>query len=561
MIFKIYKHLPITIRSKLILLIFLSMSVSIFETIGIASVLPILQLIINKETFRDLYFFKYINTNFQNIDFESLLFFLLALLVIFFFIKSLIIYFFYKFQQNIIFELRTYLSEKILKNYLTANYKYFFKKETSSMVRNVNQETNRFCSGIVSNLISLNTEIFLLLLIFSSSIFFGLINSLFGIGILFFISFIIMKFLRKKVLYWGKLRQYYDGKNLKILQEIFYNFKEIKLYERFTFFIKKFNKSHHKTCEADKRQGVLLQIPRIILELVSVISFVIILIVLITNYDPKIFLPILGVYAVAIFRIVPSVSRILTSIQNIRFDKPSLNVIYNEIKYSTKNKVNFQKINFKKSIVMKNVVFSYNNKSDLLKKINIKILKNSIFGIVGKTGSGKSTLIEILCGLLKPINGQIEVDGKPINIYENKKWLKKFSYVQQNIKLLDSTVKENIIFDKKNNVDYKLLKLAIKISCLDKVLKKLNLGINTKIGDLGKKLSGGERQRIGIARAIYNKSQIILLDEATNALDETTERDILYNIKKHCTDQTIIFITHKVNNLKFCNNYINLDAS
>ena len=561
MIFKIYKHLPITIRSKLILLIFLSMSVSIFETIGIASVLPILQLIINKETFRDLYFFKYINTNFQNIDFESLLFFLLALLVIFFFIKSLIIYFFYKFQQNIIFELRTYLSEKILKNYLTANYKYFFKKETSSMVRNVNQETNRFCSGIVSNLISLNTEIFLLLLIFSSSIFFGLINSLFGIGILFFISFIIMKFLRKKVLYWGKLRQYYDGKNLKILQEIFYNFKEIKLYERFTFFIKKFNKSHHKTCEADKRQGVLLQIPRIILELVSVISFVIILIVLITNYDPKIFLPILGVYAVAIFRIVPSVSRILTSIQNIRFDKPSLNVIYNEIKYSTKNKVNFQKINFKKSIVMKNVVFYYNNKSDLLKKINIKILKNSIFGIVGKTGSGKSTLIEILCGLLKPINGQIEVDGKPINIYENKKWLKKFSYVQQNIKLLDSTVKENIIFDKKNNVDYKLLKLAIKISCLDKVLKKLNLGINTKIGDLGKKLSGGERQRIGIARAIYNKSQIILLDEATNALDETTERDILYNIKKHCTDQTIIFITHKVNNLKFCNNYINLDAS
>jgi ATP-binding cassette subfamily B protein len=537
------------------------MSVSIFETIGIASVLPILQLIINKETFRDLYFFKYINTNFQNIDFESLLFFLLALLVIFFFIKSLIIYFFYKFQQNIIFELRTYLSEKILKNYLTANYKYFFKKETSSMVRNVNQETNRFCSGIVSNLISLNTEIFLLLLIFSSSIFFGLINSLFGIGILFFISFIIMKFLRKKVLYWGKLRQYYDGKNLKILQEIFYNFKEIKLYERFTFFIKKFNKSHHKTCEADKRQGVLLQIPRIILELVSVISFVIILIVLITNYDPKIFLPILGVYAVAIFRIVPSVSRILTSIQNIRFDKPSLNVIYNEIKYSTKNKVNFQKINFKKSIVMKNVVFYYNNKSDLLKKINIKILKNSIFGIVGKTGSGKSTLIEILCGLLKPINGQIEVDGKPINIYENKKWLKKFSYVQQNIKLLDSTVKENIIFDKKNNVDYKLLKLAIKISCLDKVLKKLNLGINTKIGDLGKKLSGGERQRIGIARAIYNKSQIILLDEATNALDETTERDILYNIKKHCTDQTIIFITHKVNNLKFCNNYINLDAS
>ena len=561
MIFKIYKHLPITIRSKLILLIFLSMSVSIFETIGIASVLPILQLIINKETFRDLYFFKYINTNFQNIDFESLLFFLLALLVIFFFIKSLIIYFFYKFQQNIIFELRTYLSEKILKNYLTANYKYFFKKETSSMVRNVNQETNRFCSGIVSNLISLNTEIFLLLLIFSSSIFFGLINSLFGIGILFFISFIIMKFLRKKVLYWGKLRQYYDGKNLKILQEIFYNFKEIKLYERFTFFIKKFNKSHHKTCEADKRQGVLLQIPRIILELVSVISFVIILIVLITNYDPKIFLPILGVYAVAIFRIVPSVSRILTSIQNIRFDKPSLNVIYNEIKYSTKNKVNFQKINFKKSIVMKNVVFYYNNKSDLLKKINIKILKNSIFGIVGKTGSGKSTLIEILCGLLKPINGQIEVDGKPINIYENKKWLKKFSYVQQNIKLLDSTVKENIIFDKKNNVDYKLLKLAIKISCLDKVLKKLNLGINTKIGDLGKKLSGGERQRRGIARAIYNKSQIILLDEATNALDETTERDILYNIKKHCTDQTIIFITHKVNNLKFCNNYINLDAS
>ena len=559
MIFSIYKVLPIKIRTRLILLIFFSILVSLIESISIASVLPVLQLILNKENFEDLYFLKYLTANFQNIEYEKLLFILLSLLVFFFFIKAIIIYLFYRFHQKTIFDLRTYLSSKILKNYLQTKYKYFFLKETSNMIRNVNQETNLFCTGIISNLISLNTEIFLLILLFISSVFLGLTSSLIGIGFLFFVSFIIMKILKKRILHWGKLRQIYDGKNLKILQEIFNNFKEIKLYARFGIFIKRFNSSHHKTCEADLRQGLLLQIPRIILELVSIISFSIVLIVLVSKYDPGVYLPILGVFTVAIFRIVPSISRILTSLQNIRFNKPSLNVVYNETKFEDQKEVSSKKIKFNKSIILENINFYHKRGNNLLNNININIAKNSLYGIVGKTGSGKSTLIEILCGLLRPINGQIKVDGTALNIYENKNWLHKFSYVQQNTKLLDASVKENIIFDRLINVDHNLLKLVIKITCLDEVIKKLNRGINTKIGDLGKKLSGGERQRIGIARAIYNKSEIILLDEATNALDEITEKNILKNLKKYCNDQTIIFITHKLKNLEFCNNFINLD--
>ena len=267
-------------------------------------------------------------------------------------------------------------------------------------------------------------------------------------------------------------------------------------------------------------------------------------------------MPILGVYAVALFRLVPSVSRIVTSVQNIRFDLPALDQIYNEVKKLNKTTNNVKsKFIFNNEIIFKNVSFSYpGHKREILKNINLKIKKNTVTGIFGPTGSGKTTLVEIFSGLLKPSHGVILVDNKKNSNYSSI--LKKISYVPQTVNLIDDTFKQNIVFGL-NKIDIQLFKYSLKVSCLDTFVKKIK-NYNTNMGEFGKKISGGEKQRVGIARALYKNSEILILDEATSALDLKTEKKLLKNLKQNCKNKTILFITHKKENLVYCDNIVKL---
>jgi ABC-type bacteriocin/lantibiotic exporter with double-glycine peptidase domain len=266
-------------------------------------------------------------------------------------------------------------------------------------------------------------------------------------------------------------------------------------------------------------------------------------------------MPILGVYAVALFRIAPSISRLVTSVQNIRYDIPALTQIYKEITHLQNKKIKNYNSNFsfQNEIVFKDISFSYpGSNREALSKVNLNIKKNSINGIFGPTGSGKTTLVEIFSGFLMPSKGQIIVDQKKIKNYSTI--LKKISYVPQNVNLINDTFKQNIIFGS-GRIDKTHFRKCINISCLNTFTKKIK-NYNMNMGEFGKKISGGEKQRIGIARALYKKSEILILDEATNALDLKTEKKLLKNLKIYCKNITVIFITHKKENLSICGNVI-----
>jgi ABC-type bacteriocin/lantibiotic exporter with double-glycine peptidase domain len=267
----------------------------------------------------------------------------------------------------------------------------------------------------------------------------------------------------------------------------------------------------------------------------------------------------LGIYAIALFRLLPSSNKILNCLNMLKFNISSTHKILNEIKsfnhslISNSNKVKFQNFIFNEKITLEKVNFTYESSNKvILDDINLTIRKNEIIGISGASGSGKSTLLNIICFLLAPTSGKILIDDMPIE-YIYKSYQLKIGYVSQKIYLIDDTFIQNIIFGvDKVNYDYNLFKDVIAKLDLIKVLDNLPLKENTIIGERGSKFSGGQQQRIGIARALYKNPEILILDEATNALDEKSEKEILNTVCNLKDNLTIILVSHKKTVLDFC---------
>jgi ABC-type bacteriocin/lantibiotic exporter with double-glycine peptidase domain len=306
--------------------------------------------------------------------------------------------------------------------------------------------------------------------------------------------------------------------------------------------------------------------PRQLLELASIFLLGIIVYINIFNEGAsfeKLILT-LTFYIIAFSRILPSINRITLSYNFIVYSEVVIERVYEEaiVKSfkSNKSEINYGPIEFKESIELKNIHFKYeNSKKDILKNINLKIDKNDILGISGGSGTGKTTLVNLLLGLLEPNKGDILIDGKIINNIDSFQSI--VGYVPQDCLILDDSLVNNIVFGQNNNIiDINRIEYCIQASGLNNFLESLNDGLETNLGEDGSKISGGQKQRIGLARALYSDPKVIVLDEATNALDKKTELEILKTIKKLREKTTIIIISHDDKTLKICNNRFNLKA-
>ena len=306
---------------------------------------------------------------------------------------------------------------------------------------------------------------------------------------------------------------------------------------------------------------MLNSLPKLIIEFfIVILVFSILALLKYFNYSPEAILSYLAILMAAFIRIYPSISKISVAFININFYKPSVDLLFEQIIFEKKsNKIDdpVNKLKLNSSIIVKNVSFSYPGSQNLiLDNVTFEIKKGEKIGIMGETGSGKSTLINIMVGLLSPnIGGSVEVDG--VNIHSNSKgWFEQIGYVTQNVFLNNSSIKNNIVFYKSTIEDKKIIE-AIKGAQLEKFLLSENNNLNFIIADDGKNLSGGQRQRVGIARALYKDPDLLIFDEATSSLDEKTEKnflDIVNNIK----NKTIIIISHKKSTLKNCNRILQL---
>ena len=391
--------------------------------------------------------------------------------------------------------------------------------------------------------------------------------------LLFLLLTTVYYFLLKKRIYnYGLIRQQETASKIKILTETFNGIKDIKLKSIENFFIKIYDTAIHKFINASYKQGTLNELPKIIIELIFIFTIVIIVLIsLFISYDLQKILPLLGFYVAASFKLMPCLSKILTNFQNIQSMKVSAELLNKEFSlnkdYESVKMKEITNFKFKNEIKLNNISFSY-NKTDTHENAEIKkilnnfshaIKKETCVGIIGKSGKGKSTIVDLITGILSPNEGEVLVDQQ--NIKNNiKGWQKCIGYVSQNIFLSDSTIKSNIALGiEPNKIDQNVLIKSAEDAKILSFINNLKDGFETQVGEKGVKLSGGQKQRLAIARELYRKPSLLILDEATSGLDIETENEILKGLEKIKKEITIIIVSHRENTVKNCDKIIDID--
>ena len=544
----------------IIILLFIGM---LFEMASIGIIIPMLTVLLdsnfsinNPELFT---IFRNMGLNSHNQVIE----FLLYVMLIIYLLKTLFMSFLNWKQAFFSAEISSSTSAKIYSIYLNQKYSFHLSRNSNELTRNIIGEAQQF-SELLKAIITLSIE---LVAVTGIAVVLLIQEPLGSIIIFLFILFfsLIMQVLTKpKLLRWGSMRQYHDGLMKKKLAHGLLGIKNIKLKANESFFLNEFNFHNYKRVKFIAKQYALTFFPRLYLEFLAVVGLVVyILFSINSSIRPELLLPTIGLFMAAAFRILPSANRILGALQFIRFSKPVIDIIYDELNLNKSNSDKTKKIDknllFNKKIELKDIDYSYEgSKENVLKKINLTINKGESIGIIGQSGSGKSTLVDILLGLLIPTSGIIELDGALIP--KNKLlWKSNVGYVPQSIFLSDDTIRKNIAFGVlEENIDSDNIERAIISAQLTDFINDLPDGINTIVGEQGDRISGGQKQRIGLARALYHDPSLLILDEATSALDTQTEKLIMKTVFSLSDSKTIIIVAHRLSTLDNCTKIISL---
>ena len=541
-------------RKGFIILIFLLFVGMVFELFGLGILLPVLT-IISDPNFIDtnIYLVK-IADIFELEKHSDFIMFDLISLIVFYLIKTVFLVILSFIQNRFLSNVISETAKTLFSKYLGLPYDFFLKRNSSSLIKNFQVELHNYWNFWVA-LLALLTEI-LFLISFAAVLIYiepvGTISTVIFLGI---ISISIYQITKSKLKLWGVKREESDTIISQTLTETFGSIKDIMLLDKSIFFKKVFNDSMSLKTRVWSNSATISVFPKFIFEFIAVLSLALFIILqLYQGIDVKIIIPVLGVFVASTFKIIPSLNRILSSFQTLKFNYPSIDIYYNEFKISNQNFDNKAETNipFNHSIEIVDLSFGFDKSVSLvLKELKLIIDKGEKIGIVGSSGSGKSTLIDLLMGLYPPLKGEIKYDGT--DIFKNiKNWQKNIGYVPQDIFLLDDSIKNNICFGITNSeIDEDKLQKAIYDSQLQDFINNLENGIETKVGERGVQISGGQRQRIGIARALYNNPNILILDEATSALDNKTEKELINSVR-NLKDKTVIMIAHRLTTLVDC---------
>ncbi len=560
--FKNFKILCVKKNFNSLLLLFLGLIIAaIFELVGIGSI-PIFVMIITDIDLLKTKLPEFINIDFiNNLNTDNLVILGAVALTIIFLIKNLYLSFIIYFQGVVFKDLRINLSSKLFSLYTNTVYSFHLQNNPAILLRNIEGEASRAIT-VIQSIVNLFKEILVLLVVFLLLLFADPIISCFAFLFLSIFVGIFYLFTNKKIHFNGKLIQSIRGEQMKHINHTFGAIKEVKILNKENFLYKIFLKNVNIFEKAYLSNYFLSSLPRLFLEVI-VISTLILIATIFIQFDRDIgsMIPLLSLLVIAAVRLMPSFNTISTSLAKIRDLSPAFNLVAEEItklenskneETSIKN-INLEKIKFEKNIEFKEVFFQYQNSDKLaLEKLNVHIKAGSKIGIIGNSGAGKSTFVDLILGLLTPSKGQIKSDEKNINV-NLKSWQSLISYVPQDIYLLDDTIQNNIAFGiNKDTFNEKTFQNAVQISQLSEFIDDLKFGKETMIGNRGVRLSGGQRQRIGIARALYNHKKILILDEATNSLDLINEKKIIENIFSMDMKKTLIMIAHRHETVKHC---------
>ena len=535
-----------------------SFSVMFFEIFSLALIFPAIGFLIGEDIsesnpFMKTDFAKFIFITFRDLDLKILIIYFLLFFGFMYLTKVFITLLFGWLNSRFAYNVRSYLAIRINQLYINQPFSFHVSNNSSKIIHNLTQEINVIAQGCNSLLIFI-TEIAVLL----GLVTFFFIYQPFLTIILFAIllpALLVFRQLKKLVAKLSLIRQKHDRRSIFLLSQIFSGIKELAIVNKSKIFSDKFEFNIKKSSMANSVNSFIAHVPRNALELFLIIGIIIICIFLPfdeTNFKKEI-IKIMAAFAVASFRIMPAMTRIVVAVNVMSFMFPvlnSFNTLYKNLKKNEKKQKFRKKIDFE-NINISRLSFRY-EKKEIFKSLSIKIKKNEKLGIIGESGSGKTTLINIFLGLLKPEKGSITLTDKHGKNISNIEDLK-MSHVPQEVFMFDDTLINNICIPGNNKIDYKLLSRIIKQADLTNVIKKFPKGLKSKMGERGSKISGGQKQRIGIARAIYFSPTVLIFDEPTSALDKENEKRIISDLYKLSSKNSIIIVTHKLSILENCN--------
>ncbi|MGL5874470.1 MAG: ABC transporter ATP-binding protein [Xenococcaceae cyanobacterium] len=550
-------------RKALLGMLFLFVFVSILETLGAGSIGPFIALATDPDSIDRNQWLRSIYDWF-NLDSKSQFLMLIGLLVIaIFYLKAFLSFNIQKYIFEFGFNQQGELSSKLMRAYLAAPYTFHLNRNSANLIQNLIGESERFSTGLMMPLLTSISNVLIisalvLLLVKTDAM---AITIIFGILL---ISLALFHSFRDRIARWGKEGSEARTEMIRSINHSLGALKETRVIGCESYFEHQVRQQIDKYALSSSLALGFSNLPRYVIE-AFLITFLIgftFLFISLDRGNTKNLSSVLGIFALASIRLLPATGNLMTSINVIRYNSNSLDRLYLDLKELEPEKTDRSEVlarspkstlSYADRIVLDNVTYSYpNSDREALAGISLTIKKGESIGLIGKSGAGKTTLVDVLLGLLTPQNGDITVDG--VSIYKDlRSWQNTIAYVPQSIFLIDDTLTNNIAFGvSEEEIDRQKLRKAIAAAQLNELIEQLPQGMNTMVGERGVMLSGGQRQRVGIARALYHERNIIIFDEATAALDSETENLVTKAIASLSGTKTMIIIAHRLSTLKHC---------
>lgn len=546
-------------KMKLVGLAILMVIGSVLELLAVAVFNPFIEVLMQTSSIEDDSFLKLFFAHIHLNGIEQYLVVLSALIAVIYLVKNIYL----SFLQNVIlsfsYTTRMNLATRLLTTYMNEPYTFHLSKNIAEMQRCLQSDTSQFMTLISSGLqltVEMVTCLALAAYLFHTS---HSITVVIGVLLLMCIGlfFIISKKVSSRL---GRQNEHYNAKLFQWINQSLGGIKELKILQREEYFIDSYKTNYKKLIWGARVNELIAALPKYIVETVAMVGlvFAIIIKLLFGHGALETFIPQIAVFAVAAFRLLPSVGRVNAYINSIMYNKASLDMIYDDLKEIDSEPVQEiewqgkkEKWIFTKGVTVEHVSYHYPDSDvEVLHDISLEIPKGKTVALIGPSGAGKTTLADIILGLLPPVSGVVRMDQH--NVYENlRSWREKLGYIPQSIYLSDDTIRNNVAFGiYEAQIDDNAIWKALEKAQLKEFVQGLEKGLDTYVGDRGVRLSGGQRQRIGIARALYHDPEILVLDEATSALDSSTEQAVMESIESLQGLKTMIIIAHRLTTIK-----------
>ena len=458
------------------------------------------------------------------------------------------------------------LSSRLYNYYMYQPWLFHASGSSTQLTSQISQECDRITTSIIKPLMQMNAKLVMATMMAVAIFIYNPMVALAG-SVIFAVAYMLLyRIVRRRLIRNGKGITKAQRTRFKLMSEGFGGIKDALLLGRQSVFTERFDMASSRLARAQGTNQAMGQVPRYAMELVAFCSVILLILYLLAAYEGDLgsILPVLSVYALAGFKLLPAFQQVYTSISNIRGNLAAFDTLRDDLRASSQTSQKSRSVSLnekqdnqwrpRQSIQLKDVTFTYPGKEEpALKNLTMEIPANQVIGLVGASGSGKSTAIDLLLGLLESQQGALMVDGIPVTDGNRRAWQNSLGFVPQAIFLADTSIRENIAFGlPPEAIEEENVKRAASMAHLDELIAELPNGLDTRVGERGVQLSGGQRQRIGIARALYNDADVLILDEATSALDGITEKLIMDAIHDFSGKKTIVMIAHRLATVKQC---------